>query len=102
MSKLVYPNNGIYNYCENDIYKITSNLTSAMQNSVFDIPSDFTYVSYLRSLDNELNNYIKEINSIDSKLKQTNDNYELLEETLEDSTKKLVSMKINERDRMIV
>ncbi len=102
MTKLIYPNNGIYNYCRNDLENISSNLSNAIENCVFDIPNEFKYKAYLNNLNYLLSEYYKEINSINSKLRKTNDNYKILSDDLENDAKSLVAAKIKERDRMII
>lgn len=102
MSKLHYPNNGIYKYCSDNLETCSKNLSTAASNCTFDIPSGFGYTSYLNGLYSDINKYIKEINSINSKLQKTNNNFETLETDLTNDLKKLTGIKIKERDRMIV
>ena len=102
MSKLTYPADGIYNYCRDNIESCVGNLSQAVSNSSLDVPSRFAYRNYLNSLYGVLSEYKKEIGSIKSKLKQSNDNFNALSDELEDSVKKMTVTKIKERDRMII
>lgn len=102
MSKLVYPSDGIYKYCKNNIEACSSNLSNAISDCSFDIPSDFTYKSYLSELASVLSEYQKEINSINLKLQKSNNRFETLESDLINNTQKMVTAKIKERDRMII
>lgn len=102
MSRLIYPSGGIYNHCSSNISGCSNHLSHAVSNSSLDIPEDFTYRSYLYSLGNTLNSYLQEINSINIKLKRTNDNFETLSNDLEDQAHKLITTSIKERNRMIV
>lgn len=102
MSKLFYPNDGIYKYCRNDIESCSNNLNDAYGNCNLDVPSNFCYKSYLNSLDSVIRNYCNEINNINSKLERTNNNYENLESDLCINTKKIETVKIKDRERMII
>ncbi len=102
MSKLVYPDDGIYKYCKNDIDVITASLSKVISNCNFDIPSNFTYKSYLNNLANIIGDYYDEIRSINYRLQRLNNNYEILETDLVNSTKKMGTIKIDERERMII
>lgn len=102
MSKLVYPNDGIFKYCKNDIDTITGSLSKIISNCTFDIPSNFNYKSYLSNLGNVVSDYHKEIRSINYRLQCSNNNYETLENDLTNNVKKMSTIKIDERDRMII
>ena len=101
MTKLVYPKNGIFNECKDDINSVITNLSNAISNCSFDIPYDFSYRSYLNNLNDKLNIYYDDIKNIKDILKSSNDRFENLEVTLLNDIKKLDDIKIKERDRMI-
>lgn len=102
MSKMIYPSDGIYNYCSHSVESCRSNLQNAIINSMFDIPDDFSYRLYLNRLSDTLRNYQREINDIGLKIRNTSNKYEQLSNYLEDGVKRMDSPKIIERDRMIV
>lgn len=104
MTKLVYPTNGVYNSCRSSVEATSRNLSRAVSYCSFSVPYTFnyTYRNYLYRLRNILNGYYKEINSIGYRVKYSDNNFETLENDLENSTKKMVSVKIKDRDRMIV
>lgn len=102
MSKLIYPSDGIYKYCRNYIDACSNNLSNAVNNCNLDVPSGFSYKNYLSSLSSELNDFYREINSIDSKLQKSNNNYDNLASDLSLTTKRMSILKIKDRDRMIV
>lgn len=102
MSKLYYPSEGIYKYCRNDIEAGSNNLNNAYNNCNLDVPSDFSYKNYLDSLDSTIKSYCNELNNISSKLERTNSNYDNLESDLSSKAQKMVSVKIKDRERMIV
>lgn len=102
MSKLFYPNDGIYKYCRTDIESCSNNLNDAYNNCNLDVPSNFAYKNYLNSLDSVIRGYCNEINSINSKLERTNSNYDDLESELSINAKNMETVKIKDRERMII
>lgn len=102
MSKLVYPKDGIYNYCKSNLDSTTSSLSRAISNCNLDVPYGFVYKRYLNQLYDNLYKYYREINAINSKIKQIDNNYNALESDLVNEANKLVSEKIKKRDRMII
>jgi len=94
--------NGIYRYCRDGIEKSLSDLSRVIPNCDFDIPSNFVYKDYLENLGSNINNLYKELNKINSKLKEINAEYVQLEDDLIDSVKSLETVKIKERDRMVI
>ncbi len=101
MTKLVYSKNGVYKYCKHHINSCANNLSNAMNNCNFDIPSDFEYNNYLYNLDGVLRDYYNRANNLDSKLQKSNSNIDTLSSDLLSSAEKMTGMKIKERDRMI-
>ena len=102
MMKLVYPEEGIYTYCKadsNTSYNSLKNAVSYTNN--FEIPSDFTYNSYLYNLGSTLYKYQNEISSLDAVLNTIDSDYESLAERLSTEANKLSVTKIKTRDRMI-
>lgn len=102
MTKLIYPVNGIYPNCRDDIQGCAKKLSKAVANCNFIIPADFSYKNYLRGLDDKLNRCLAEINSIGVKLKHTDASFSSLSDTLTANAGKITSTKITKRDRMIV
>lgn len=102
MTKLIYPVNGIYPNCRDDIQGCTKKLSKAVANCNFDIPSDFPYKNYLRNLDNKLNKCLAEIDSISSKLKRTDSSFNMLSDNLTADASRITPIKVAKRDRMIV
>lgn len=102
MTKLSYPSDGVYRYCKNNLISCHDNLQSARWNCNFDIPYGFRYRNYLFNLNYELGQYINTINDLDDKIRKINDNFEELETDMSNDVNKLPSVKIKDRDRMIV
>ena len=102
MTKLVYPENGIYKECRDNLESCSNNLSKTKGNCSFSIPSGFSYSGYLSGLGQVINKYLKESKSINYKLKETNDRFQDLSDDLEENTKKIVPIKVKERERMIV
>lgn len=102
MTKLTYPNDGIYKYCKDNIECCRNSLYKSISGISLDIPSSFAYKSYLRNLPNVLTNYYKEINNINSKLQSSNNNYEVLSSELSSAINKMILIKVKRRDRMII
>lgn len=101
MSKFIYPKEGIYNCCKVYMENSSHNLSEAISNCNLDVPYDFAYKNSLDNLYYVLSDYYKEINNINSKLQQINNNYSLLSSDLIAETKKIESSKIRKRERMI-
>ena len=101
MSKLIYPNDGIYRYCKNDAESCANTLLQAISDCNFDIPSGFVYKSHLSNLDNNIRSFYNEISNISSKILKIDHDYETLSSDLELSVKKMTVNKVKERDRMI-
>lgn len=102
MSKLVYPNDGIYKYCRDDIDVLCRRLNKITLNCDFDVPSDFDYKDYLNRLGSIINGCYEEVKSINYKLQSSNEKFEKVEADSINDTKKMVVTKIKDRDRMIV
>ena len=102
MSKLVYPNNGLYPRCKVNTTRCTELLSSAISDCAFDIPSDFPQKSYLAGLSNTLSGYRNESSSIDQMIKSIDNSYVNLSDSLSSSEKRLSATKIIKRTRMVV
>lgn len=102
MTKLIFPSDGISKYFQGDIDECSANLLKAVNEISFDIPDGFTYKSYLNGLENMINDYRKEVNSISYKLQTVNNNFNILADDLETKAKRMEALKIIERDRMII
>lgn len=102
MSKLLYPNDGIYTYCKVHIESCANHLSQAISSCNFNIPEDFVYRNYLNNLDNVARDYYREISSINSRMLKTNNNFKTLSSDLKTNAKKMTTGKIKDRDRMIL
>ena len=101
MTKLIYPEDGLYNKIKDSNNMAVNDLELSMQYTNFNIPADFNYRNYLLNLSNNLKNIKKEINLISDKIK-INDSY--LENTVNDlvnSAKTIDKDKINLRENLI-
>ncbi|MBR2753880.1 hypothetical protein IKD82_01825 [Candidatus Saccharibacteria bacterium] len=101
MSKLNYPTNGIHPLCNNNINSCIENLNNAISNCGFDIPADFPHRNNLQEISNTLSNYRQEANSINSKLKNTDNSFRNLSDQLTASAAKIAFPKVTKRERMI-
>ncbi len=101
MTKLNYPNDGVYKYCRQYSNSCANNLSRAMNSCSFDIPSDFTYRNYLYNLSGTFRQYYNQINNINERIQKSNDNIKILSSDLLNSVNKMTGIKIKERDRMI-
>ena len=101
MTKLIYPNDGIYNCCGSEAEQCSSYLSRAISNCNFDIPADFDYKNYLSGLGEKLRGYRTEINEVRSTLKVTDRNFRALSDRSEDNASRLPASKIGKRDRLI-
>ena len=102
MSKLVYPSNGVYPRCRGSITGCAEELSRAIANCDFTIPSGFSHIDYLYGLDNKLNNCLTEIKEIGSILKRTDKSFSSLSNNLTANASKISIQKMNKRDRMII
>ena len=102
MSKLCYSSDGIYKYCSDYIRSCSNDVSSALSFSVFSIPESFSYKKYLDDLNYIIGEYYSEINNIGSKIKEIDGNFDDLSLVLEDEVSKMSSIKIKDRDRMII
>lgn len=102
MSKLVYPSSGIYPRCKGNIAGCIEELSSAIANCDYTVPSGFPHREYLYSLDGTLNNCLAEIKEIESKLKNTDSSFNNLSNSLTANASKISIEKVNKRDRMII
>ena len=101
MTKLVYPKSGIYIMVKNNIENCNNYLIKANSNCSFVVPSNFSYISYLRSLSSTINEFKKDLSEIDYILRDISNNYQNLEDSLLEYDSKFEVVKIKERDRMI-
>ena len=101
MSRIDYPEDGIYNMCSGSINACRGDISASISESYFDIPEDFSYRSYLAGLNGTLNSFQSELNSIDSCLQHTNNSYRSLSSNLEEGARRIEVNKIPERDRLI-
>ena len=102
MTKLSYPATGVQPSCKASVNACARELFNAIGYCDFDIPSDFPYKYDLYNLSTTLNEYRNTIKQIDSILKSYDNSYSKLSENLSSNASKIVTSKINKRDRMIV
>ena len=102
MSRIVFPKDGIHPHCRDDLEECSRYLTKARVSCSFNIPSSFPYKNYLYNLDDKINEFRREIKSIDSKLKRIDNNFRILSDDLEISANKIDTPKLPKRNRMIV
>ena len=102
MTKLVYPNDGIYNKCQANLEKCVSELLSAVNSITTYPPSEFSYRDYMVNLRNELRGYYRTMNYINRVLKRSDAIYQRASDYLESSASRMVAPEITDRDRMII
>lgn len=99
--KLVFPNEGLSNYVNENIHSCRVNLQNALNGCNFSIPSGFAYTNYVNSLYSEINSCLKELDDIKSKIKDTDTRFDNLNEELSKNIENLPSSIIKERGRII-
>lgn len=102
MSKINFPQEGIYGYCRDNLDEAISNIYSALSNSTFDIPSNFNNAGYMRELNSLLNKCYSEISSINLIIQTIDQKFTEMSDILEQDAKKMESIKIQERERLIL
>lgn len=100
MTKLVYPDDGIKIYVQNNLDSAIENLKSATYNSLY-VPNNFRYATYINNLKNNLNSYKNEINSINDEIKSIELNYIICSNTIKNNNKLLETKLKKKRDRLI-
>lgn len=100
MSKIKYPSEGIY-YISRDLIDKSKTCLNANLNVSFDVPSDFSYRSYILKLNTISSNFYKELVSIEKAIYDSNRRFSNLSEDLSNSINKMVVTKIDARERMI-
>ncbi len=101
MSKLIYPTGGLYGATNLYASQCSQNLTQGMNNCSFDIPEDFHYANYINGLHGVIHGYVKEINDIKSKIRETDTKLDNLETGLIKGISALPGTLIEERDQLI-
>lgn len=101
MTKLTYPEDGIYKLTNSKIVDAKEHLSSAKKCCNFSVPSSFAYRTYLQNLDELLDDYEKQMNLVLEKVKKVSENYELLETDLENDAKTIERTKLKQRERLI-
>lgn len=102
MTKLLYPEDGIYRLIKDEVYQLQEHLSNGLKYTDFNIPSSFYYKYYLNNLDNTLIAYKNELTSILEAAQKVNQNFEILEMDLNIKIKTLDNKKMQERERMIL
>ncbi len=102
MTKIVYPSEGVKNVIKSNIESTSSSLSSAINNTYYDVPSDFGYYDYLKDLNSTLTNYKKESQRIIDIAASIDTKYTELDRDLKVDSQKLPTSKMAQRDRMIV
>lgn len=101
MTKLLYPTEGIDKFVSEFFSQCSQNLSNATKSCAFSVPNDFSYANYVRGLSSEINNYLKELNDIKLKIKDTDSRFDNLDETLKNNVRSSPVSIIEERDRLI-
>ena len=102
MTKLVYPNEGIYAKCQPSLEKCVSDLLTAVNSMRSSCPAEFQYRGYVMNRRNDLRGYYRTMNYINRVLKRSDSVYQRASDYLESSASRIVQPDIIERDRMIV
>lgn len=100
MSKINYPSEGI-NYISRDLIDYSKYYLKSNLNVPFDVPSDFSYRSYILKLNTISMNFYKELVSIESAIGDSNRRFANLSTDLTSSVNKMIPTKVNARERMI-
>ena len=101
MSRLNYPINGLYQNCKAELEESINQLSSALSDSVLDIPAGFIHKNYLNDLNASIRKYYDEINYLDSKIQNTDKNFSILSDNLEESIKRIEFFKIEKREGLM-
>ena len=101
MTKIYYPENGIFKEYGDKQKLATNHLSKTANYTNYTIPSDFVYKNYLNELPELLNNLKKESNDIYNKMYKISNDYGELEKTLIENIKVIEDFEIKRRDRMI-
>ncbi len=101
MVKLVYPKEGIKKYIINDLEMAKLNVSNAIKNNYFSVPSDFRYSRYLSNLKSDLNSYKKKVENIIDYVNQEALNYTICGESIISDNKTLEKDSVKKRDRLI-
>lgn len=102
MTKIVYPSEGVKNIIKSNIESTSNSLSSAINNTYYNVPSDFGYYNYLKDLNSTLTNYKKEAQKIMDIAASIDTKYNDLDTDLKSDSQKLPTSKMSQRDRMIV
>ena len=99
--RLIYPSNGLINVTKTDIKDLRDNLYKAKNSTKYDIPLDFSYLKYLKSLEKKIKNYLKIVDKIELMIQDIDSSYNILNSELLDNISKIDVYEIKERDRLI-
>lgn len=102
MTKLIYPDVGIYNVTKSECSDSVSNLTKACNYIDYNCPRNFSYKEYMNNLKNVMCNYKKEIDSISNVIMESDKSFSNLEADNLQRIKSMDDFKFSERDRMII
>lgn len=101
MTKLNYPQEGIYNVIKDNVYETKADLANAKKYCSFNIPYSFRYRSYLQNLDDLLLKYEKQMDQVLEKAKKVSQSYENLEIELNTSVRNIENPKLKAREKII-
>lgn len=101
MAKLIYPSGNVYNYVNGNIVSCHSDLINALNNCSFQIPSGFIYTDFVNGLYSTIDSYVKEINDIKGKIKDTDTRLDNLSESLSRDINSVPGSIIEEKSRII-
>ena len=102
MSKITYPEEtGVFVVVENPVNDSIKKLDEAINNCAMSVPSDFPYLSYLRSLPGEIADYKTRANEILVSAKNIDNNFKFAFEDIDSSQAALPNDILESRDRLV-
>ena len=102
MSKISYPEEtGVSIIVEKSINDTIKKLDSALNQCSMSVPSNFSYINYLRALPGDISDYKKRANDILIKAKNIDNNFKFAFEDIDSSQATLPSDILETRDRLV-
>ncbi|NLC48225.1 MAG: hypothetical protein GX758_02575 [Tenericutes bacterium] len=101
MTKIVYPNDGLYSKLKDDLELSLSHIKTAYSIDYI-VPGSFSGASYLQKLPSVIEGYYKEMKSISNKVQNTSNKIKNMEDDLLLNVKNTEGIVIKDRDRLII
>lgn len=101
MSKIVYPENGLYDLVDDSINDCINGLNDAVGRCTYSIPSNFSHLNYVKTLPGLLNGYISDAKAILASAKSCDNDFKFAGESIEAIIKETSVTLIDERDRLV-